>query len=111
MDDQTTAQAADHLLQALQAVRDALDIPAPATNGDHETYARILEERAGHALTMLQHVIDQDAVIVDIPWSVGYLHGKLAEHPAAGYKTCEQLTAEVQAAQEAREEREARTRP
>jgi hypothetical protein len=88
------------LLDALTAVREALDIPHAATVGDDETRAKILDERVGHTVTMLCGILGQDAT-VDIPWSVGYLREQLAKHPAEGYKTWDEAVDEMEAAKAA----------
>jgi uncharacterized alpha-E superfamily protein len=63
--------AAD-LLDALAAVREALDIPNGATMGDEEIRDKIFMERARHAMVMLRGILGEDATR-DTPWSVGYL--------------------------------------
>jgi len=65
---------------ALEAVREALDIPNAATVGDQEIRDRILQERVGHAVAMLRGILGEDAT-VDIGWSTAYLRARLAEHP------------------------------
>jgi hypothetical protein len=93
--------AREQLLAALQAVREAIDIPHPATAGDDEIRARILNERLGHAVVMLQNILgEDDGRTVDVPWSVEYLRARLAEHPAEGYKTWAERVAEMEAAGE-----------
>lgn len=91
---------AAQLLDALRAVREALDIPHAATVGDDETRAKILDERTGHAVAMLQGILGRDTT-PDIPWSVGYLREQLAKHPAEGYKTWDERMAELDAAKKA----------
>jgi hypothetical protein len=71
----------DDLLDALQAVRDALDIPHPATVGDGEADHRILKERVMHAVVMLKSIPEPDG-FPDVPWSTAYLRDRLAEHRA-----------------------------
>jgi hypothetical protein len=88
------------LLDALTAVREALDIPHAATVGDDEARAKILYRRLGHAVAMLQGILGRDP-IADIPWSVAYLPGRLAEHPATGYRTWHERVAELEAAKAA----------
>jgi hypothetical protein len=88
------------LLDALAALREALDIPNAATVGDQETRDAILVERAGHAVVMLAGILGGDDS--DIPWSTAYLRARLAEHPAAGYKTWDERVAELDAAKTAR---------
>ena len=84
---------------ALEAVREALDIPHAATVGDEDTRTPILLERIGHAVVMLRSILDDDrAGHPDIPWSVAYLRARLAEHPAQGYKTWAERMAELDAA-------------
>jgi hypothetical protein len=95
MNDNTPGAA--QLLDALAAVREALDIPNAATVGDQETRDAILVERARHAVVMLAAILDGDAPL-GIPWSVAYLRARLAEHPAAGYKTWDERVAELDAA-------------
>ena len=90
----TEADARD----ALAAVLEALDIPHAATMGGQETRDKILIERAGHAVVMLRSVLDGEHPAPDAPWSVAYLRERLAEHPAQGYKTWDELTAELNAA-------------
>ena len=90
--------AREELLEALRAVREAIDIPHPATVGDGETYDRILKERVLHAVIMLQNIVPGDGhpCAADvIPWSVEYLRARLAEHPAEGYKTWAEYVAEL----------------
>lgn len=82
--------------EALDAVRDALDIPHAATVGEQETRDRILVERAGHAVVMLQSILGADTF--DPAWSIAYLREQLAKHPAAGYKTWAERVAELDAA-------------
>ena len=91
--------AREELLDALRAVREAIDIPHPATVGDGETYDRILKERALHVVVMLQNIVPGDGsrCAADvIPWSVEYLRARLAEHPAEGYKTWAEHAAELE---------------
>ncbi len=91
---------ADDLLDALAAVREALDIPNGATAGDQRTRDAILLERAGHAAVMLAGILGADAT-PDIPWSVAYLRERLAEHPAEGYRTWAERVAEMGRARQA----------
>lgn len=87
---------------ALEAVREALDIPYAATAGDEEIRAKILDERLRHAAVMLGSILDTDpAGHPDVPWSVAYLRGQLAKHPAEGYKTWDERMAELDAARAA----------
>jgi hypothetical protein len=95
---QDTIPDAAQLLDALAAVREALDIPNAATTGEQETRDAILVERAGHAVAMLAGILDGDDNTLGIPWSVAYLRARLADHPAAGYKTWDERMAELDAA-------------
>ena len=95
-----TIPDAGQLLDALAAVREAFAIPNGATMGDQQTRDAILLERAGHAVVMLADILGEDTT-PDVPWSVAYLRARLAEHPAAGYKTWEQHVAELDAAEAA----------
>jgi len=85
---------------ALEAVRDALDIPHAATNGDDEIRARILDHRVAEALVMLRGILREDTP-ADVAWSAAYLRDRLAEHPAAGYETWDEAVAETRAAEDA----------
>ncbi|SRR6266568_3766713 len=82
---------------ALAAVLEALDIPNAATAGGQETRAKILEHRTRHAVVMLESVLNP-AAPGEVSWSVDYLCARLAEHPAAGYKTWAERVAELDAA-------------
>jgi hypothetical protein len=57
---------------------------------EQKTRDRILVERAGHAVAMLRGILEAGD---DIPWAVGYLRARLAEHPAASYKRMAELDA------------------
>ena len=83
---------------ALAAVRDALDIPHAATVGDEKIRAEIIEQRTGHAVVMLEAVLDGTHPAPDVAWSIAYLRARLAEHPATGYRTWDEAVAEMRAA-------------
>ncbi|GFH38890.1 hypothetical protein [Streptomyces pacificus] len=68
----------------LAAVREALDIPHPATVGDAEVHDRILEARVMHARIALADVLDHGG---DPGWHADYLRSRLAEHPPTGYRS------------------------
>ena len=89
---------------ALEAVREALDIPHAATVGGDAVRAKILDHRLdhrlGHAVTMLKGIPGED-IAPDVAWSVACLRARLAEHPAAGYKTWDQCIAEMRATEDA----------
>lgn len=75
--------SAEHDL--LKAVLEALDIPHPATVGDHEVHDRVLNDRVMHAVIALRAALD-DKPLMDIEWTTEYLRERLAEHPATGYR-------------------------
>jgi len=87
---------------ALEAVRDALDIPHAATVGDDETRAKIIEARVMHAVTFLRSILDTEPY--DPGWHVAYLRDRLAEHPATGYRTWDEAVAETRAVKAAQAE-------
>ena len=82
---------------ALAAVLEALDIPNAGSVKDQEIRNRILVERAGHAAVFLRGIFGDDPVS-DLPWSIGYLNDRLAEHPAVGYQTWAERMAELDSA-------------
>jgi hypothetical protein len=89
----------EELLDALRAVREAIDIPHAATVGEQEDIrAPILDARLRHTVVMLQAILDDKADYV--AWKVEYLRARLAEHPAEGYKTWAERVAELEAAGE-----------
>lgn len=85
---------ADERLDALAAVREAIDIPHAATVGDDETRTAILLHRIRHLSMFLERALD-DKNLLGLPWSVAYLRERLAEHPAEGYKTWDEAVAEL----------------
>jgi hypothetical protein len=91
---------ASDLREALAAVVEALSVPHAAAVGDDETRTKILLDRLGHMVVMLQGVLGENAT-VDLPWSVAYLRGRLAERPAAGYRTWDEAMADLDAAKAA----------
>lgn len=91
----TTEPTREELLTALQAVREAIDIPTPATDGDDEIRANILGHRLGHAVVLLRSVLAEHPA-PNVPWSVEYLRERLAEHPVEGYKTFAERVAELE---------------
>ena len=86
---------------ALTAVLEALNIPHAATVGEDETRTKILLDRARHTVIMLESILDGSHPQPDVPWAVAYLRTRLAEHPAEGYRTWQQRTAELDAAKAA----------
>lgn len=88
----------DEALDALAAVPEALDIPHAATVGDEEVRAKILDQRVGHTVVMLQSILHEKHPAPDAAWSIGYLRARLAEHPVVGYRTWDERVAELDAA-------------
>jgi hypothetical protein len=87
------------LLDALRAMREAIAIPNAATVGDQEARDRILVERAGHAVAMLDSILSGNEW-TDVAWDVAYLRARMAEHPAQGYKTWDERVTELDAARQ-----------
>lgn len=73
------------VVDLLAAVREALDIPHPATLGDSERHAEILAERVSHAVIALCSVLDGGPSL-GIEWTTSYLREQLAKVPATGYR-------------------------
>src|SRR5438093_9010023 len=71
--------SAHELLGALAAVLEALDIPHAATVGDDETRTRILLERVGHTVVMLNSILLAEHPAPDAAWAIAYLRARLAE--------------------------------
>jgi hypothetical protein len=91
--------SARNLLNALTAVREALDIPHAATEGDEEVRAKIMEQRVMHTMLFLRGILDRDRRSYrSAEDDVAYLRDRLAEHPAEGYKTWDESMAELEAA-------------
>jgi hypothetical protein len=74
---------------ALLLILEALDIPYAATVGDEEIRAKILGQRMNHTLAMLSDWLNPPVPGDErhAAWSLDYLRERLAEHPAAGYRT------------------------
>ncbi|WP_063735602.1 hypothetical protein [Streptomyces sp. RTd22] len=70
----------------LRAVLDAIDIPHPATFGDSEQHARILNARVMHATLAIRDALDAGRPSLDIEWTTDYLRARLAENPPTGYR-------------------------
>jgi hypothetical protein len=85
--------------EALEVILEALDIPHAATHGDDEIRDKILDRRLMQTVTTLRAILDDgpDRPDVDVAWNLGYLREKLAEHPATGYRTWDEATAETAA--------------
>ena len=87
-------QASCEYRDALEAIREALDIPYAATVGDEMIRAKIMEQRVIHAVGTLERILSDDPYL-DILWQVAYLQARLAEHPAEGYMTWDQRMPEL----------------
>lgn len=83
----------------LEAVREALAIPSPATIGDEPAQREILHKRAMHALIALDAVLGERRG--DVAWQAAYLREQLAKHPATGYRTWHEAVAGRRAAEAA----------
>lgn len=84
------------LHQLLEAVLEALDIPAPATVGDTDAHHALLADRAMDAVVALQTVLKAPGDCAG--WSADYLRARLAEKPPTGYQHWQDLVEETQAA-------------
>lgn len=74
---------ADDLRALLNAVLDAIDIPAPATGADLDPFRAVLDRRASLAVITARGALAE--LPTDIGWNADYLRRKLAECPATGY--------------------------
>ena len=94
-------QLAAERLDALAAVREAIDIPYAATVGDDETRTAILLRRVMQLSVFLGSIMrDQPQPDWLMPHSIAYLRERLAEHPAEGYRTWDEAVAELRARQD-----------
>ena len=84
----------------LEAVREAIDIPHPATVGDGERHGEVLARRAIVAVVLLQAALDGEAG--SMAASAAWCREELAKHPATGYRTWNEAVAERHAAEGAR---------
>ena len=73
---------ADEYRAVLTAVREAIDLPAPATIGDEQAYRAVLDARMRQAVLLLAQVLDRPDHC-DVSWSITYLQARLEEHPAS----------------------------
>ncbi|MER6146204.1 hypothetical protein ABT174_40470 [Streptomyces sparsogenes] len=69
----------------LDAVVEALDIPAPATYSDREQYREVLDDRALWVIVALKSVL-LDPTGLAAEWMVTCLRERLAEHPPTSYR-------------------------
>ncbi|MEE4541212.1 hypothetical protein V2S66_04420 [Streptomyces sp. V4-01] len=70
----------------LEAVREAVEIPYPATVGDGEVYARLLEDRVVDLVVFLRGVLDDSfAGSLGNDWYIAYLREQLAKKPPTTY--------------------------
>lgn len=71
----------------LAVVLDAIDLPSPATVGDHEAFSRLLEDRALDAAVALRVALDESLVGgTGLDWHTAYLREQLAKKPPTGYR-------------------------
>jgi hypothetical protein len=71
----------------LESVLEAIDLPAPATEGDYDAYARLLVDRVLDAVVFLTGVLaDPLAGTVEDDWNVAYLRRQLAKKPPTTYR-------------------------
>ena len=87
-------------VHALRAVLEALDIPHPATVGDGEVHDKIVAERTMHAVLFLRNLLDEPTIRPER--ELDYFRGKLAEHPATGYRIWDDAVAEHNAQEQAK---------
>jgi hypothetical protein len=85
-------RTAGELRDALEAVREAIGIPQAATMGGEAKRAEVLQMRVMHAVVMLDAILDERRT--DPEWSVAWCRERLAEHPATGYRTWDDVKAE-----------------
>lgn len=82
----------------LDAVREAVAIPYPATVGDAKVRTRILMTRVLHLAVFCDSVLDRDT---PLDFAVEHLREGLAGTPATGYKTWHEAAAERKATEAA----------
>lgn len=71
----------------LEAVLEAIDIPAPATAGDQEEFYQLLDNRVLDAVVFLHGVLgDPLAGSVGEDWHIAYLRKQLAKKPPTTYR-------------------------
>ncbi|MFJ5032087.1 hypothetical protein ACIQB5_29075 [Streptomyces sp. NPDC088560] len=71
----------------LAAVLDAINIPAPATFGDHEAFSRLLEDRVLDAVVALTGALGEPpAADWGLGWHTTYLRTQLAKKPPTTYR-------------------------
>ncbi|MFJ8724495.1 hypothetical protein [Streptomyces sp. NPDC093269] len=71
----------------LTAVLDAINIPAPATIGDHEAFRSLLEDRALDAVVALTGALGEPpAADWGLGWHTEYLRKQLATKPPTTYR-------------------------
>jgi hypothetical protein len=71
----------------LEAVLEAIDIPAPATVGDGPAYSRLLEDRVLDAVVFLHGVLGEARRPEDgYAWDLAYLRKQLAAKPPTTYR-------------------------
>ncbi|MCF3129846.1 hypothetical protein [Streptomyces olivochromogenes] len=71
----------------LAAVREAIDIPTPATIGDREAFMRLLEDRVLDAVVALNGALGEpSASDWGLGWHTEYLRKQLATKPPTTYR-------------------------
>jgi hypothetical protein len=71
----------------LEAVLEAIDIPAPATVGDGPGFSRLLEDRVLDAVVFLHGVLGETRRPEDgYGWDLAYLRKQLAAKPPTTYR-------------------------
>lgn len=70
----------------LAAVKEAIDLPAPATFGDRAEYLRLLESRALDAVIALTGALGEpESADWGLGWHTDYLRRQLAKQPPTTY--------------------------
>ncbi|MEV7389520.1 hypothetical protein [Streptomyces sp. NPDC091215] len=77
----------DDTREFLAAVLDAIDIPTPATLGDHEAFRVLLEDRVLDAIVALTGALGEPPHSDwGLGWHTGYLRKQLAQKPPTTYR-------------------------
>ncbi len=75
------------LVELIEVMIEAIDIPYAATTGDDEIRARILSQRMLVMLVSVKALFARDGLTRDAGWTVGFIREQLAKFPATGYRT------------------------
>jgi hypothetical protein len=71
----------------LAAVLDAINLPAPATFGDREAFARLLEDRVLDAVIALTGALGEPPTADwGLGWHTDYLRKQIAKTPPTTYR-------------------------